>query len=75
MLNFWKLMGPLIVRYKMVRKLPKGEMRDEELERLHDKYAPAVLQNILGLRGLYIKLGQATAAAAAQPQAQADAQP
>ena len=37
MLSFWKLMGPLIVRYKLARKLPKGEMRDEELERLHDK--------------------------------------
>ena len=33
MLSFWKLMGPLIVRYKLVRKLPKGDVRDEELER------------------------------------------
>ena len=131
MLSFWKLMGPMILRYKLVRKLPKGDVRDEELERLqgqsarwaecpssapappqgarvaagswqaaphclsgggwpsghpaiasgarasrlrrrrlqgarlqiqarlHDKYAPLVLQNILGLRGLYVKLGQA----------------
>ena len=67
MLSFWKLMGPLIVRYKLVRKLPKGDVRDEELERLHDKYAPLVLQNILGLRGLYVKLGQAISIAPMAP--------
>ena len=39
MLSFWKLMGPLIVRYKLVRKLPKGDVRDEELERLQGQSA------------------------------------
>ena len=67
MLSFWKLMGPLILRYKIVRGLPKGPQRDVELERLHDKYAPLVLQNILGLRGLYIKLGQAISVAPVAP--------
>ena len=36
-------------------------------ERLHDKYAPLVLQNILGLRGLYVKLGQAISIAPMAP--------
>ena len=35
--------------------------------RLHDKYAPLVLQNILGLRGLYVKLGQAISIAPMAP--------
>ena len=39
MLSFWKLMGPMILRYKLVRKLPKGDVRDEELERLQGQSA------------------------------------
>lgn len=37
MLSFWKLVGPMILRYKLVRKLPKGDVRDEELERLQGR--------------------------------------
>ena len=39
MLSFWKLVGPMILRYKLVRKLPKGDVRDEELERLQGQSA------------------------------------
>ena len=32
--------------------------KDEMLTKLHEKYAPIVLENMLALKGLYVKLGQ-----------------
>lgn len=59
--RFWSKALPKYLRYRYeewrVKDLPEEEQR-EAFSRLHRVYAPLALQDILELRGLYIKLGQ-----------------
>jgi aarF domain-containing kinase len=62
--RFWRKAGPIIFHYKFtkawvnqVRRYDKDQ-RDVIYDKLHDRYAPLVLEIILDLKGLYVKLGQ-----------------
>uniref|UniRef100_A0A7S4EZP1 ABC1 atypical kinase-like domain-containing protein n=2 Tax=Chrysotila carterae TaxID=13221 RepID=A0A7S4EZP1_CHRCT len=62
-LVFWRLVGPMIIHYKLVKAwgakadVEKGDL-DALYVELHLRYAPRVLQTILRLRGFYVKFGQ-----------------
>jgi aarF domain-containing kinase len=59
--RFWSKAMPMYSRYRLeeflVRNLSEEE-KDKRFERLHQIWAPKALQDILEMRGLYIKLGQ-----------------
>ncbi len=61
--KFWTNVGPIVLHYKFTEvwfKLFKIDpsVRHESWEALHEKYAPASLQLILDLKGLFVKIGQ-----------------
>jgi aarF domain-containing kinase len=54
-LIFWKRMFPIYLEYRITQFKSASDL---EWKRLHEKYAPQVLDIILDLRGIYIKMGQ-----------------
>jgi aarF domain-containing kinase len=76
---FWAKVGQGVVHYTYTKKMHdfyewKGEavekdVRKEDFKKLHDQYAPAGLDLILSLRGLYIKFGQAASVSPFVPDA------
>jgi aarF domain-containing kinase len=54
-LIFWKRMFPIYLEYRITQFKSTSDL---EWKRLHEKYAPQVLDIILDLRGIYIKMGQ-----------------
>lgn len=62
-LYFWRTAGPIVAHYKFTKRYLKYKKvdrarRDEIYESLHNRYAPAALNLVLHLKGLYIKMGQ-----------------
>jgi aarF domain-containing kinase len=55
-LLFWKRMLPIYFDYKYNQW--QGMTQEWEWKKLHEKYAPQVLDIILELKGIYIKIGQ-----------------
>jgi aarF domain-containing kinase len=76
---FWSKVGQGVVHYTYTKKRHdfyewRGEAvekdaRKEDFKKLHDMYAPAGLDLILSLRGLYIKFGQAASVSPFVPDA------
>mmetsp|Transcript_5104 Transcript_5104/g.9974 ORF Transcript_5104/g.9974 Transcript_5104/m.9974 type:complete len:261 (+) Transcript_5104:151-933(+) len=61
--KFWTNVGPIVLHYKFTEVWFKVfnidlSVRHESWEALHEKYAPASLQFILDLKGLFVKIGQ-----------------
>lgn len=61
--KFWTTVGPIVLHYKFTEVWFKvfdidPSVRHESWEALHEKYAPASLQLILDLKGLFVKIGQ-----------------
>lgn len=55
--NKWKIsLSPKLTKDE--KDALQKKQKDEILSNIHEKYAPVVLENMLALRGLYVKLGQ-----------------
>ena len=62
-IKFWRRVGPVVVHYKFTQmwfRLANTDpaIRSKTWERLHAMHAPASLDVILELRGLFVKIGQ-----------------
>lgn len=63
-LKFWKRVAPIVIHYKFteywfkVAHVDNQKKRAEVWDKLHYKHAPAGLDCILELRGLFVKIGQ-----------------
>lgn len=62
-IKFWRRVGPVVMHYKFTQawfKLANVDpaVRSDTWDRLHAMHAPASLDVILELRGLFVKIGQ-----------------
>lgn len=62
-MKFWRRVGPVVVHYKFTQTWFRlanidPDVRSAAWERLHAMHAPASLDVILDLRGLFVKIGQ-----------------
>lgn len=60
-MRFWRITGPIYLHYRWTQyqlRDASEEEADREWNRLHDKYSPVIRENILKLKGFYLKNAQ-----------------